>query len=84
MRQYTRRNNIEVTGLPDSERSEKDEHDAIKLFAEIGIVVNEMEIEACHRVPSKRRDNIKPVIVRFVNRNVRNKVFEARKRLKED
>ena len=52
------------------------------MFEEIGVKVKPLDIEACHRVPSKRKDNKKPLIVRFVNRKIRDNVFKARTKLK--
>ena len=82
LQQYTRRNNIEIVGLQEGQNSAEDEKNALKLFKKIGVEVKDTDIEACHRIPTKRKDKVHPVIVRFVSRKVRDRVHFARQKLK--
>ena len=64
--QYSRRNNIELQGLPDSVPHSELEDKIIEVFSAIDVHVQSDQIEACHRLPSK--SSPQPVIIKFVNR----------------
>ena len=67
--QYIRRNNIEISGIPEL-FNENLEEKVIDICKEYDVHVNFDDIEACHRLPkNKRHKDLPPVtIVRFVNR----------------
>ena len=67
LKQYGRRNNIEITGIPDTVQDNELENEVIEIFDAIGVEVNSADFEDCHRV-GKSKDNSKKVIARFVNR----------------
>ena len=67
LEQYDRRNNIEVSGIPDSVGDNNLEEKVISVFANVGIDVKFNNIEACHRI-GKSRNSSKKTIVRFTNR----------------
>lgn len=48
----------------------------------LGIKVEAQDISIAHRVKANKNDQVRPVIVRFVNRKTRNAVYGARKILK--
>ena len=50
LEQYGRRNNIEVSGIPDSVEDNCIEEKAISVFTSIGIDVKSNDIEACHGI----------------------------------
>lgn len=80
--QYSRRNNIEVIGIP--ETPNEDPNLIVKKIGEvIGIPIEERDLDDCHRVPTQRQGP-KPLIIRFVSRKLRNKVItkSKEKRLK--
>lgn len=81
--QYGRRNNLEFSGIPNSISDDKIESTVCKILGEIGVPVEENEIEACHRLPAPRRspNKNKNVIVRFVNRKKCQKTLENKKKL---
>ena len=64
LQQYGRRNNIEVSGIPDSVGDNDLEEKVISVFANVGIDVKSNDIEACHRI-GKSRNSSKKTIVRF-------------------
>lgn len=72
---YGRRNTVEIHGVP-----EDDDENMFEIIKDIGKAVNltikEEHIDAIHRLPSKRN---KPIIVRFCNRWMLDKLKEARK-----
>ena len=64
--QYGKRNNIEVLGIPDSIGDNELEYSVIKIMKAIDIEVDDIDIEACHRI-SKSKGNSKKTIVCFCN-----------------
>ena len=66
--QYSRRNNIEINGIPNSVDDKHLETTVINLLNEIDVEVDTSGIEACHRLPSKTGS--KTTIIKFVNRKV--------------
>ena len=81
--QYNRRNNLEISGIPDSVSNDALEGTAIKIFKEIGVDLAENEIEACHRL-RKGRDVPGPArtIIRLVNRRKCESALRNKKGLK--
>ena len=65
--QYGRRNNIEVSGIPDSVKDNCLKQKIISVFTSVGIDVKSYDIEACHRI-GKSRNSSKKTIVCFSNR----------------
>ena len=66
LEQYGRRNNIEVSGIPDSVKENCLEEKIISVFTSVGIEVKSYDIEACQRI-EKSRNCSKKTIVRFSN-----------------
>ena len=81
LEQYGRRNNIEVSGIPDSVGDNDLEEKVISVFANVGIEVKSNDIEACHRI-GKSRNSSKKTIVRFTNRKFAKQALYNRKKLK--
>ena len=50
LEQYGRRNNIEITGIPDSVPDQSLEEKVVDILNEITVNVSAKDIEACHRV----------------------------------
>ena len=72
-KQYNRRNNVELAGIPNSIRDNKLEGTVINICSEHGIKITPMDMEACHRVhlsnaqAVKNPNQCKKVILNFVN-----------------
>ena len=81
LEQYGRRNNIEITGIPDSVQDNQLEKKVIEIFDAIGVDAKSVDFEDCHRV-GKSKNNSKKVIARFVNRKVVKNAFYKRKQLR--
>ena len=81
LEQYGRRNNIEITGIPDSVQDNQLENKVIEIFDAIGVDAKSVNFEDCHRV-GKSRNNSEKVIARFVNRKVVKNVLYKRKQLR--
>ena len=81
--QYSRRNNVELSGIPNSICDEDLENTVINICKESGIDVNARDIEGCHRLPLSRnsRGHDKRVIVKFVNRKYAEAMLKDKKRI---
>ena len=68
--QYSRRNNVEISGIPHEILDNNLEGKATNIFKDAGIEISHMDIEGCHRLPLSRNTSgdTKRVIVKFVNR----------------
>jgi len=64
--QYNRRNNIEISGIPTEVADDVLEEKIIEIRRKTDVEISANDIEACHRLPSKKGN--KKVIVKFVNR----------------
>ena len=81
--QRSRRNNIELHGLPNIILDETLEKTIVDIFNENNLVdqgINISDIEACHRLPAKN-GRTKPVIIRFLCRKIRDEIFINREHL---
>lgn len=76
MENYSRRNNLEISGLPETE-GENPDSAVIAIAQVVGVTISENDIDAAHRVPTKKREGIKPLIVKFISRRVRDKLQKA-------
>ena len=79
--QYGRRNNLEISGIPNSVEDDNLEEKVIKILGQIGVKVRNSEIEACHRLPPTKKNPTKKTIIRFVNRKKVEKTIKNKKNL---
>ena len=79
--QYGRRNNIEVSGIPDSVKDNCLEKKIISVFTSVGIDVKSYDIKGCHRI-GKSRNSSEKTIARFSNRKFAKQALYNRKKLK--
>ncbi|KAK7486001.1 hypothetical protein BaRGS_00022753 [Batillaria attramentaria] len=94
LEQYTRRNNVRVLGVPESDREsgEECESKVLKLFQDkLGLTrMGASDIEACHRIgkrerqqgQNQRQNNPRPIIVRFISRKAAEAVLANRRKMK--
>ena len=70
LRKYSRRNNVEILGLPNIFTSDRLTEKVVELCKDLGVMIQAGDIEACHRLFQKESNNQLPkrTIVRFVNR----------------
>lgn len=70
LEQYTRKNNIEISGLPVTARE-----NVVDLVKDVGVSLgldfHATDISAAHRVPSYNRERTPALIVQFINRTSR-------------
>ena len=85
--QYTRRNNIEIVGIPETVTQESLEEKVIQLAGALNVPLKSSDIEACHRLfkskKSKNPQQPKVTIVRFVNRKHAELLHRKKKNFKK-
>ena len=71
--QYSQRNNIELSGIPNDIPENNLEKVVIDICHDSGLEIEPKDIDGCHRLPVSRysRESNKRVIVKFVNRKHR-------------
>ena len=70
--QYTRRNNLEVHGIPVNAKDEQLEQKVIDIFSHLNVNISKPDIEDCHQLGKSN------TIVRFVNRKACKDAFEKK------
>ena len=59
LEQYGKRNNLEITGIPDDVSDENLEEKVIQVLSEIQVNVSSSNIEACHRIGKSKNSSKK-------------------------
>ena len=79
--QYSRRNNVEISGIRLKILDNNLEDKVIDICKNAGIEIGHMNIEGCYRLPLRRNNagGTKPVIVKFVNRKHSGNVLRLKK-----
>ena len=78
LEQYTRKNSLEIHGVPESAYTSTEEV-VLKLAGAINVDVKPEDIEISHKLYSK---GVKPVIVKFQNHKVKSNLYKARTKLR--
>lgn len=74
LEQYTRKNNLEISGIPVT--PEENVANIVKdVGAALGVVVQDSQISAAHRIPSYRQDRTPAIIVQFQNRAIKDNLI---------
>ena len=86
LEQYTRRECIEISGIPVQPEENTDEI-VIDLGSQMGISLNHCDISVSHRLPKSGNSNsnanlVPKIIAKFVRRSVRDDYYKARKNLR--
>ena len=84
LEQYTRRDCLEIWGIPLPEESQAEDTNEIvlQLSQKMGIPLERNDISVSHRIRSSRTSVDPAIIVKFVRREMRERLYRARKRLK--
>ena len=77
LEQYTRRNNIEIQGIPSTVHDNLLEDKVTDIFSQPNITMSKSDMEDCHRLG---KANPKNTIVQFVNRKICNDALEKKKK----
>lgn len=78
---YQRRENIRISGIPEVS-SENPMKTACNFFAEKGFNMSGKELHVAHRIGKQNSGKPRTIIIRFFNRNMRDRVIKERKMLK--
>ena len=82
IKQYGRRNNIIISGIPDSVDNNQLEDSVTEILTDINVNVESNDIEACHRIGKKdSRIGSTKTIIRFVNRKHTKQALYNKKKL---
>ena len=82
LEQYGRRNNVIISGIPDSVDNNQLEGPVTEILTDININVASNDIEACHRIGKKdSRIGSTKTIIRFVNRKHAKQALYNKKKL---
>ncbi|XP_054260386.1 uncharacterized protein LOC128985036 [Macrosteles quadrilineatus] len=74
LEQYSRKNNVEISGLPVTPKENVFEL-VRDVGSALGMEIDEKDISAAHRVPSFSKDRHQPLIVQFVSRLTRDSMI---------
>ena len=81
LNQYSRRDSVRISGIPESE--DENTNDIVKqLAADIGVTLTPNDISVSHRLPG-RQGTAKPIIVKFVRRNMKTAFMKNKRRLRD-
>ena len=79
LEQYTRKNSLEIRGVPESAYTETEDV-VLKLAEALDVPVEPKDIEICHKLNKKGN---KPIIVKFISYKVKTNLYRARVKLKD-
>ena len=82
LEQYGRRNDLVISGIPDSAQDTDLESTVTPILSDIDVNVESREVEDCHRI-SKSNNGSKKTISRFINRKYRKKTLLNRNQLEK-
>lgn len=82
LEQYSRRNNLRLYGIPNKPGENTDELVMQVCKEKLNIDITSHDIDCSHRLNvSSQKSGPKPIIVKFVRRNIRNKISENKRKL---
>ena len=83
LEQYGRRNNLEISGIPESIDISKLEETVINILSAVGVPAQKIDIEACHRIgKAEKKAGSRRTIIRFLNRKHCKDALINRRKLK--
>jgi hypothetical protein len=84
--QYSRRNTIEIHGIP--AQPNETQEDVMELVKKVGtglgVEINDLMIDVCHRLPNRNSEKPPVLVVKFVRRIDKDKLLEKRRARKGD
>ena len=81
LEQYSRRNTLTISGIPETERENTDAL-VMDLARAAGVTVTAADLDRSHRVGQRRRDKPRQIVAKFVSFNKRQELLEARRSLR--
>lgn len=80
--QYSRRDNVVLRGVPESQ-GEVTNTLVIDVANSIGVTVTEGDISTSHRMGRPQPNKVRPIVARFVRRDLRTDLLKNKRKLKE-
>ena len=80
--QYTRRENLEIIGIPDTINQDQLESTVLRILESIDVHTDSYHISACHRLAKNRKQQSANTIIRFTDRKIIYEIFSKKKTLK--
>ena len=80
LEQYTRKNSLEIHGIPEDCYSTTEEV-VLKLATALNVNVNPSDIEITHKL-KRRGNNSSPVIIKFISHKVKTSLYKERVKLR--
>ena len=81
LEQYTRKENVRIAGLPESDGENTTEL-IVNMAKAIGVEISTADISVSHRLPQRNTQRPRPIIAKFVRREKKTEVMKAKKNLK--
>ena len=82
--QYSRKDNIRISGVSDPHNTVEDTNNiVIKIASDMGVEIKPQDISVSHRLGKSSANYDRPVIVKFVRRDVKRKIMMNKKILKD-
>ncbi|KAK9738944.1 hypothetical protein QE152_g9397 [Popillia japonica] len=81
LEQYSRRNSIRIYGVPEHDKENINTTITGLCHSKLGVEVSEDMIDCCHRLLGKQ-PNHRPILVKFVSRDIKKRVYANKKKLK--
>ena len=81
LEQYQRRQCLRIFGVKEEQNEDTDKI-AMEVSAKIGVQLDVVDIDRCHRVGKPQTDKPRAIIVKFVSYRKRSEIFRSKKQLK--
>ena len=81
LEQYSRRNCLDIAGVPETPNENTDDH-VIGVARALGVPLGKPDIEISHRVGRPRDGKTRKIIVKFVSYRKRQELYAERKKLR--
>ena len=84
LEQYTRRNSVRITGIPETSGQEKEDTDTVvmKVGEALGLEIKPEMIDRSHRIGKPGMQPCRPIIVKFASYRYKSVLMRARRGLK--
>ena len=80
LEQYSKWDNIIINGIPESEEESTNDV-VIKLAKDVGIEITHQNLSTSHRLGKPRGGKPRPIVAKFVRRDVRTSILKSKKEL---
>ena len=82
LEQYTRRNNLRISGIPETQNEDTDVLVTSLAKEKLGVNISPGDIDRSHRIGKRLPEGTRSIIVKFISYKSRNEVIRNRRKLK--